>query len=266
MSTDLVVGKTILELGSGTGFLGIIVASLQVLLSPQEQIHKSRLWLTDVNDQVLQRCSVNINLLCSESDLDSLQFLHSLTCISFRIDISSRHPKLHVRPLDWSDALDPPLESRLVDFLGETEAELVLGADIVCSYIMSTVVPPLGPDAIWKVYHPDLIPALLGTLKLALNTTTSETGSESSKPKGALLALTVRNEETMQSFLGALGKGFSVVPVRDRCSRDRRILVGDQNFVVDDITGDAIGANENVFFERLEGIDQEVRLLKITHP
>lgn len=61
---DLVADKQVLELGSGTGFLGIAVASLQRLYGSEEDVYGCV--LTDVNDQVLSRCAHNIQLPCSE--------------------------------------------------------------------------------------------------------------------------------------------------------------------------------------------------------
>jgi methylase of polypeptide subunit release factors len=59
----LVVPKSILELGSGVGFLGIIVGTLQL-----EKVsgQSGSLWLTDVSDEVLQRCRENLSLPCSK--------------------------------------------------------------------------------------------------------------------------------------------------------------------------------------------------------
>lgn len=62
---DLVADKQVLELGSGTGFLGIVIASLQRLYGSGEEAYGCV--LTDVNDQVLSRCAHNIKLPCSES-------------------------------------------------------------------------------------------------------------------------------------------------------------------------------------------------------
>lgn len=65
---ELVTSKRVLELGSGVGFLAIIVASLQLLQVPSAKIASSgsSLWITDINDDVLARCRDNINLPCSK--------------------------------------------------------------------------------------------------------------------------------------------------------------------------------------------------------
>ncbi|KAJ7654166.1 hypothetical protein B0H17DRAFT_957118 [Mycena rosella] len=104
----LVHRKRILELGSGTGFLGSVVASLQ-LLGPAPP---GTLWMSDINDAVLSRCRDNVQLPCNSS---------------------SSHPDARCCFLDWSAALDPdggiaPLTSLLYD---EIDADLILGADLV---------------------------------------------------------------------------------------------------------------------------------------
>ncbi|KZT73224.1 hypothetical protein DAEQUDRAFT_662533 [Daedalea quercina L-15889] len=67
---DVVQQQRVLELGSGAGFLGIVVATLQ-----QQQYNqsadstgdRSELWLTDVHPLVVERCRNNIRLPCSAS-------------------------------------------------------------------------------------------------------------------------------------------------------------------------------------------------------
>ncbi|KAF8899222.1 hypothetical protein BD779DRAFT_1659128 [Infundibulicybe gibba] len=80
---ELVQGKRVLELGSGAGFLGITVASLQTFSALN-----SSLWMTDVNGTVLQRCRENIGLPCN---------------------LSSAHPRVQCVHLDWAISLDPEL-------------------------------------------------------------------------------------------------------------------------------------------------------------
>jgi len=163
---ECVEKKRVLELGSGTGFLGIIVASLQQLYHSQnEDIHgNGSLWLTDVNDEALIRCRDNAQLLCNSS---------------------SSHPSINYRSLDWSDALHPTDKFSLLSFLQEIESDLVLGADLV--------------------FDPNLIPALVGTLNIALRS-----GAE------ALIALTVRNEDTLAKFLTVAEQSLEV---EDLCVR-----------------------------------------------
>ena len=65
-SAEEVCGRIVLELGSGTGFLGIIVALLQIE-------HKGNikrvggLRLTDVDESVLRQCHRNFHMTPSES-------------------------------------------------------------------------------------------------------------------------------------------------------------------------------------------------------
>ncbi|KAJ7076387.1 hypothetical protein B0H15DRAFT_864379 [Mycena belliarum] len=124
----LVQHTRILELGAGSGFLGCVVAALQ-LGSPRHKAASSTgaLWLSDINDTVLARCRDNLRLTCNSS---------------------SAHPSTRCVFLDWAAALEPdpePLASLLHD---KIDADLILGADIV--------------------FDPYLIPALVGVLRLAL--------------------------------------------------------------------------------------------------
>ena len=59
----LLANKSVLELGSGTGFLGLIVADIQV--GHSGTTGSSVLHLTDVNEDVLRRCHENMELPCS---------------------------------------------------------------------------------------------------------------------------------------------------------------------------------------------------------
>jgi hypothetical protein len=65
-SLVLVRRKRILELGAGVGFLGSVVASLQLLERPSDGSSPGTLRMSDINDAVLSRCSDNVNLPCSE--------------------------------------------------------------------------------------------------------------------------------------------------------------------------------------------------------
>jgi len=90
------------------------MANLQLpgLLSGQceESKRHSALWLTDINDTVLERCHDNIQLPCNAS---------------------SRHPHIYCRPLNWSDALNPQDRPALTSSLLEIDADVIIGADIV---------------------------------------------------------------------------------------------------------------------------------------
>ncbi|KAI0001730.1 putative methyltransferase-domain-containing protein [Russula vinacea] len=100
-NSTVLINKTILELGSGTGFLGLIVADIQV--SSGGATEHPALYLTDVNEDVLRRCHENTQLPCNASHC---------------------HGNLSVKLLDWFDALAQ-------DALNNMKPELVLGADIL---------------------------------------------------------------------------------------------------------------------------------------
>ncbi|KAF9270761.1 hypothetical protein L218DRAFT_969219 [Marasmius fiardii PR-910] len=146
---DLIRRKRILELGSGVGFLGIIVATIQHLLREPMPI-----WLTDVNEDVLSRCRQNVSLDCN---------------------LSSSHPDVHFRALDWFDALKED-RGRLDGFIQECDLDLILGADIV--------------------FDPSLIEPLAALLSQFLQ--------HRERERMGIIALTVRNEETYRSFLTAV--------------------------------------------------------------
>lgn len=187
---ELVTNKNVLELGSGTGFLGIIMGRLQMLDDHQD--NESTLWLTDVHENVLKRCCNNVHLSCN---------------------ISSQHKNLHTRVLDWSDALNHHSSKPLLQFFREARLDVVLGADLV--------------------YHPDIIPALVSVLCLVLTLDIRRTAA-------VILALTIRNEETWQIFLSAL---------------EAKHLLTE---FIDLATGD-----ESPFFQLSEGIDHEVKVIKV---
>ncbi|KAF8913238.1 putative methyltransferase-domain-containing protein [Gymnopilus junonius] len=161
---ELISSKRILELGSGIGFLGIIVASLQQLNKTSQQSSSTgSLWLTDVNVEVLSRCRDNVQLTCN---------------------LSSLHQNINYLKLDWTESIDVEESSGLATFIHEKiNPDLILGADIV--------------------FDPSLVPSLVGTLRIALQQVNPK-----NEPKVALIALTIRNETTMNKFLSS---------VRGRC-------------------------------------------------
>ena len=59
----VLVNKSVLELGSGTGFLGLMAADIQVNYGGVTG--RPILYLTDVNEDVLRQCSANTQLPCS---------------------------------------------------------------------------------------------------------------------------------------------------------------------------------------------------------
>ncbi|KAH8997412.1 hypothetical protein EDB92DRAFT_2101464, partial [Lactarius akahatsu] len=102
----LLANKSVLELGSGSGFLGLIVADIQVCHGGSTG--SSVLYLTDVNEDALRRCHENTQLPCNAS---------------------SQHGNLFVRSLGWSDALAEDRVRDLDIFMDNVGPDLVLGAD-----------------------------------------------------------------------------------------------------------------------------------------
>ncbi|KAI0257246.1 hypothetical protein BJV78DRAFT_1272308 [Lactifluus subvellereus] len=104
----LLVNKSVLELGSGTGFLGLIAADIQV--SSGRMTERDALYLTDVNGDVLRRCHENTQLSCN---------------------VSRQHGHLTIKSLDWFDAVAEDHAPNIRSFLDGIKPDLVLGADIL---------------------------------------------------------------------------------------------------------------------------------------
>ncbi|CAK5280722.1 unnamed protein product [Mycena citricolor] len=111
------------------------------------------------------------------SDVNESVLVRCQANVQLECNRSASHPSIQCRFLDWSVALDPAeidtVRSMLVN---EVDADIILGADIV--------------------FDPTLIPALVAILRLALST---------GRPKTALIALTVRNPDTMDLFVQSVG-------------------------------------------------------------
>ncbi|KDR85583.1 hypothetical protein GALMADRAFT_371661 [Galerina marginata CBS 339.88] len=156
---EITTSKRVLELGSGIGFLGSVVASLQLLSQSAEKSPQSSspsLWLTDINNEVLSRCRDNVNLPCN---------------------MSSSHQDVNYLKLDWSESIEAEQSLSLVTLIHKKiDPEIILGADVI--------------------FDPSLILPLVGTLKIAL-----QSSDCSRKSKVALIALTVRNDTTVNKFL-----------------------------------------------------------------
>ncbi|TFK86583.1 hypothetical protein K466DRAFT_492516 [Polyporus arcularius HHB13444] len=103
----LIAGRRVLELGCGVGFLGVVAASVQLEGRDSES---ASLWLTDVNEPVLQRCKVNLSLPCNDSH---------------------HHSNVKTEVLDWSDAVDPSRSPSVPAFFSEALPDVILGADLV---------------------------------------------------------------------------------------------------------------------------------------
>ncbi|EIW87126.1 hypothetical protein CONPUDRAFT_116205 [Coniophora puteana RWD-64-598 SS2] len=105
----LVAGKHVLELGCGTGLLGIIVAGIQQFAG-DVSADGSQLWLTDISDLVLERSSNNVQLPCNTSSI---------------------HPNVRYASLNWSDALEKEGAASLTSLLETINPDMILGADLV---------------------------------------------------------------------------------------------------------------------------------------
>ncbi|KAG1754771.1 putative methyltransferase-domain-containing protein, partial [Suillus paluster] len=128
-NAEMIRDQTILELGCGTGFLGIVVATLQHKFNESHRQPLPAVVLTDVNAGVLSRCRDNVQLRCN---------------------LSSNHPNIYFSTLDWFDALSQPLsENAMTTFLSKASVGVVIGADIV--------------------FDPSLVSPLVATLRLALS-------------------------------------------------------------------------------------------------
>lgn len=154
---ELVRNKVVLELGSGTGFVGMVVSRLQQLHCTD--MSSSGLWMTDVNEEVLVRCKFNVQMTCN---------------------MSSQSPNIRYCFLNWYDALDlTKIQGLQKLFREEIRGDLVLGADLI--------------------FDPSLVTALAAVLQLVLHHQMSTNG-----PKMAVIAATIRNEETFSRFLDDL--------------------------------------------------------------
>ena len=125
-SVEEVCGHNVLELGSGSGFLGIIVALLQIEHRGSVE-GVDGLCLTDVDESVLQQCHRNVQLTQSKSFNSGLYRGNN---VSRATDGVSKHPNMRIRPLDWNDALDANPQGHFPD----EDIHILTGADLVCWY------------------------------------------------------------------------------------------------------------------------------------
>ncbi|KIY50680.1 hypothetical protein FISHEDRAFT_11607, partial [Fistulina hepatica ATCC 64428] len=145
----LVVRRHVFELGCGVGFLGIVVAALQIVHGSDDAVgvDGARLWLSDGSAPVLARCKSNVELECN---------------------LSSKHPAIHYTELDWTNVSADYFSNANIN------PDIVLGADVI--------------------FEPSIVPPLARTIRLAVH----------ARHTDALIALTVRNEDTLNAFLSAL--------------------------------------------------------------
>jgi len=87
----ILINKSVLELGSGTGFLGLIVADIQI--SHGGVTGCPILYLTDVDEDVLRQCSENTQLPCSKRSawVVDLQLSYSQTHLTVTETCLSNH-------------------------------------------------------------------------------------------------------------------------------------------------------------------------------
>jgi len=115
---DTVKNRRVLELGSGIGFLGLVVADLQLDANPGSY----SLTMTDVNSEVLSRCRDNFQLSCNNV---------------------KRHSSLGFCLLDWFDALQDDSISDSKSVLNQIlmQSDVIIGADLVYD---TSVLPALS--------------------------------------------------------------------------------------------------------------------------
>ncbi|KAI8915009.1 putative methyltransferase-domain-containing protein [Powellomyces hirtus] len=143
-------GKRVLELGAGTGFLGILSALLGA----------KSVRMTDVDPWVLSRLAENVGINCkSDNKVTSLSLL---PCT----------PTVEV--LDWESHADISL----------ADADVLICADVV--------------------YDPSLIPPLVGVLHAFLTVESSWREGADVNNREAWVALTRRQEETLDKFMKAV--------------------------------------------------------------
>ncbi|KAG8897133.1 hypothetical protein FRB99_008423, partial [Tulasnella sp. 403] len=103
---EIVRGSRVLELGSGTGFLGVLIGQLQLKAGSVGTV-----LMTDCNTAVLDRCMSNVRL--ESNQLQS-------------------HGNIEVKPLDWFDCLDgSPQRDHARAFFYAAKSDVIVGTDLV---------------------------------------------------------------------------------------------------------------------------------------
>lgn len=131
---DNVQAKRVLELGSGSGFLGIIVGSLQAIQNnattePTRTSDSSMLFLTDVNTEVLERCMSNVKLPCSMIQL--ALSLCSMINMVVADTLTSSSRWINCSTLDWMSSLASDTSAIRKQLQTDINCDIVIGADIV---------------------------------------------------------------------------------------------------------------------------------------
>lgn len=176
-----ILDARVLELGSGCGFLGIITAKLQT------GYQDSKLGFPSEKQVPLSLSLSDVNKDVLRRCQDNL----ALPCNSLK-----DHPDLSCSLLDWLDVLDTSLKDRAETFLKSVDPDVIIGADLV--------------------YDIEIIPALVGTLAIALN----QPIRPGRPDRISYLALTVRNEDTVDMFRRAAGEVLEIREevLNERCS------------------------------------------------
>ncbi|GAA5968256.1 hypothetical protein JCM3765_000866 [Sporobolomyces pararoseus] len=160
--------ENIIELGSGVGVLSLICAKIK-----QNQIKggKGKIIATDVDEKVLELLKQNVKLNESENRIKTLKLDWELAQIASSEETCSS-----------SEAQAELQEWELEAFGGEEEEEgdLIIGADIV--------------------YDPSLTSQLAATISYLLSRSSATTTTRRSNSQ-AIIAGTIRNESTWESFL-----------------------------------------------------------------
>jgi protein-lysine N-methyltransferase EEF2KMT len=161
--TSLVKGKTVLELGAGTGFLSLFCSTV---------LSAKRVIATDYLEQILDSMRENIRLNESTSASNS--------------GVSN----IDVEKLDWED------ESALLDTLQDPAAN-----PHILSLSQPLIIPDLvlGADI---TYHPHALPPLVSLLSriLQLSKSPSNTAVPSRTPR-MFTSSTIRSSSTLSTFI-----------------------------------------------------------------
>ncbi|KZT57895.1 hypothetical protein CALCODRAFT_508470 [Calocera cornea HHB12733] len=104
-NADVVRRETVLELGSGTGFLGILIAQIQLRSVTPSGSRAGEVWMTDNSEAAMERCAANVHLPCN-----NLQ----------------AHGGIHLLPLDWTCPAD-----ELQATMALIKPDVVLACDVI---------------------------------------------------------------------------------------------------------------------------------------
>ena len=187
----LLANKSVLELGSGTGFLGLIVADIQV--GHSGTTGSSVLHLTDVNEDVLRRCHEIWSYRAVGFSPIPLQAPLTFT----RRIFPSRESVRQVSRLVRCTRRGPCPRSRRI--YGQCWPRF----DTWCRHCERSCTHSSAPSHTLprsQLYHPDMIAPFLTTLNIALQ------ASKVPSDGIAYLALTVRNVDLLNTFIFALGR------------------------------------------------------------